>query len=195
MHKLKVFFTLFIIVTFIFSGCSPGSDNNSNSKSSNEEQGEIINNDTVKSSKGKVLKDDPLLTPEEIKDILTEAHAVSLKIFVEAFNNEVDGEEKPTFSEVKGDLRQYWGREITNNLEDFYNTGLWDLGYEMWLVFPLSYRDDVDEWYQGISYQTKDMVVVKFAIPIDIGLEEFEVQEVTITKEDNNWIISEVKTL
>ncbi|NLM52218.1 MAG: hypothetical protein GX197_05305 [Firmicutes bacterium] len=126
------------------------------------------------------------LTEEEILAFFSQAHYATVKLFSQAFEDELYNGGKSSWPEVRPQLLQYWSAQIVDNeLKDFYEHHLQAWGYEIGFVFPLWKAENILEY--RILNKSGNNVVAEFMVPT--SYEAVETIQLVLVCDDGHWVI------
>jgi hypothetical protein len=127
------------------------------------------------------------LTSEELVMFVSEAHYKTVRSFSDAFEDELHNRNKPLWEDVRPQLLKYWSAAIVDgDLLEFYDSYLWDWGYEICLIFPLQYEEAIISYEFVIS--GNDYAVAKFLL--EVYKDEPEELEVKFILENGTWLLN-----
>jgi hypothetical protein len=126
------------------------------------------------------------LTSEELVMFVSEAHYKTVRSFSDAFEDELHNRNKPLWEDVRPQLLKYWSAAIVDgDLLEFYDSYLWDWGYEMGFAFPL-WKPELIENVNIISGNENE-IIAEFLAPTNY--ETTEIIRIRLIRENGDWFI------
>lgn len=134
-----------------------------------------------------VAANSPAITENELITLVSQAHSATALLFTDAFETELNEGWKPAWSEVSPQLLNYWSSYVVDgDLKEFYESHLWDWGYEMGFAFPL-WNPELIESVTMLSANQHE-IVAEFKAPTNY--DTTETIRLRLIQEGGRWLIA-----
>ncbi|HHX73958.1 MAG TPA: hypothetical protein GX699_03545 [Firmicutes bacterium] len=128
-----------------------------------------------------------MLSADEFMQLGAAAHAETVRVFTAAFEEDLYGNGKPSWQEIRPLLAPYWDAAVLDgDLYHFYCEQLFAWGYEMGFVFPLWQPGNVEE--VNIISASGEEITAELKVPT--SYENSEYIRLKMAARDGGWVIA-----
>ena len=126
------------------------------------------------------------IAEKDLTALVSQIHNTTVLLFSQAFEAELYDQQKLPWTDVRPQLIKHWSPYLVDgHLQKFYESHLWEWGYEMGFAFPM-WKPEMIEGIKIISV-TENEIVAEFKA--FTNYETTEIIRVRLIQHKGNWVI------